>query len=338
MKHAIVMAALAVALFVVTVVGVLGAQGRLNREGVQGLPLLPMLFGPAPEGDGAEGKTADPKAKDAGNGAHGAKTAKEGPPAGALGKEQPLPYRLGAPLFDKDGKGKDDHAGDHGESKPPAPEPHPAAEAKAEPKADPHADPKAGQRDPEWDRQVDDLMGQGQYQPGRFFEFPRLPAGVTVDAINEILGEARALQKANQDEKAALAQRKAELDARENDVKDRQDELAKRMRDVETMRSELEESIKKAQGTVVLVQASEKLRWRENARSLAKFEPKKAADVLLDWWKTEERQEMALKTLALMEADPRDEILAVLPPGQLREVLERRLRVYVEADKKEGGR
>jgi DNA-binding transcriptional MerR regulator len=314
MKHYLIMAAAGIGLFVATVIGLLGMQGRLNHEGTRGIPLLGALF-PAP----AEPTPPD-RATDAGGPAAGSRG--EG-----LGKEERTPYRLGESLFDGS---KDAGEPKHGE--PPAA--HDGAPATQDP-------PTATSRptdpqDPQWEHKVEDLMSEGAYERGRYFKFPRLEAGISVQAINDILKDARDQRARIEEERAVLARRKAELDARELDIKDRQEDVQRRIQELEQLRGRIEQEIKDAHGTVLLIKQTEMARWREHAKSVAALGSRKAADILLEWWKTEEGQEKVLKTLAAMPEDSRDQVLAALSVPQVRELLDRRLQVIVEPAKKDG--
>lgn len=299
MKRVLMFTGAAAVLFAASFAGMLALQGRLNRAGLQGIPLLGGWLAPAQQEPAAPPTTDTP------------------PPApGPLGAEPLLPYRVGDPVL----TGSDTNTAGS-ETVPPAPsvEPAPSSEVGTQPG-----------EDAEFDRRKEAIYGQGRYERGRLFEFPRIPANLSVDGINRILARAREEMARAQSEREEIKKRQSDLDARERDILDRQETVMREIQRVEQMRTQLEQQIKEAQGLVLLIRQGEVQRYKETARTLANLPAEKAAQVLLDWWRTEAGQEQALKTLELMLPDARDALLDALDVSQLRAVIDRRLRVMQE--------
>lgn len=353
MKSILVMTATGALLFAGTAVGVLVAQGRWSHEGTRGIPLLGALF-PAPTATGTpEGEVADAAARRGAGGIAEAEAPQEpnrtGPRktgVGGLPVEPRLPYRRGDSVLQPTrndaghGDGQGDPAGGHGgAARPERPQgegTRPKAEGAGEPGAESATPPAPnGESSAEFQRKLDQVVGQGRWRPGRLFDFKPIEPGITVDEINEIRRRANEAMAQVERERAALDKRKSELDAREQDIRDRQEDVLKKMREIEQARVQLEKDAEEFARRVVLIRADEEKGLKEVARSVAAQTPTRAAAILAEWWGREDTQARALKVLTLMETEAADAILAEMKESQVREVLDKRLRVLRE-DKKQG--
>lgn len=361
MKNILVMAVAGIGLFAGTSVGLLAAQGRLNYEGTRGIPLLSMLFSEPPKKEGKDGKDGkeakdasgekgaaehgtDPHAKPEDQG-HGEPKSKD-ERSKLVKTDEPLPFRkaksiLNPPKEDGGGGhgGGGGGGGEHG-----APADHGKAESgsaehgKAEEHAADHA--KEGdqghgdaKKPTEWQQKVDDLMGEGQYRRGRLFQFQRLEGGMSSDELNEILKRAQKMQQDLENREKAIEKRKQELDARENDIRDRQKAVADKLVEIQAERAKLEREVEEFHKTVLLIRHDEEKGFQDLARTLSSFEPKKSADILLEMWQTEEGQVKALKILTVMDAEASDAIVGEFQTKQIRDFLEKRLKVIREENK-----
>ncbi|MEZ5967096.1 MAG: hypothetical protein R3F56_24880 [Planctomycetota bacterium] len=369
MRKILFLTVLGVVLFAGTVVGLLAAQGRLNHAGTRGIPVLSSFFPPPPEppvdAEGAE--HGGPTPANAPPAAPLGETAAAGAAHGddphaqrsdGLGREDQVPYRQGKSLFkseapaaggghgapaEGDGGGKaEEHGGgeaaaEHGAEKAGG---HEAAAAGAHDGQHASSDSHGATRDAghpeastEWKAKVDSVLGQGQYRPGRLWNFPQIETGIGVDELNQILLRARQQQLELERDRAALQKQQAELEARERDVADRQDAVLEKLRDVEQMRAKLQSDIDEFHNTVLLIRQDEVAGLQSVAKTLAAVEPKSAAAVIKKWWETEEGQTRALKIWTVMDPDPANAILAELDVEMIRQVLEKRLKVAREQAK-----
>jgi hypothetical protein len=305
MKNLVVMIGAALGLFVATVLGLLGAQGRLSWEGTKGVPLLHSLFEPPPAHTEAGKPSGD---------AHGEAT--PAAHAGDADKEEKRRYRVGPGIGDPDTTGPkklETPAGENGDARP-----HP-----------PGADEKAGHDPHAADSQFRDkteaALGSSDYTRGKLFDFPRIKARLSVEDMNRILDQAKAEKEAGQHERAVLAQRKTELDARESDLRDRELRILEQMRGIEQARTQLNERIEAFRDQVILVEKQEAVDLQTDAATLAAFEPQRASALLLEWWKrTAADQVKVVKVLSVMEADAANAILQVMEVSQAREILDKR--------------
>jgi len=338
MKNILVMAAAGIGLFVATAVGLLAAQGRLDYEGTRGIPGLSLLF--------SEPAKKDPKAADKGHGdtkekdkgepgqGHGEPPAKD-ERSKLLKGDEPLPFRKAGSILNppKEGEGGGQHGkpAEHGAQAPKDSE-HGETKEKPEPT---EQDPGHGEakKPTEWQQKMDDLMGEGQYRRGRLFQFQRLEGGMSQDELNEILKRVQKMQTDLENSQRAIDKRKQELDSRENDIRDRQKAVADKLVEIQNERAKLEREVEEFHKTVLLIRGDELKGFQDLARTLASFEPRRAADILLEFWQTEEGQVKALKILTVMEPEPADAIVGEFQTKQVKDFLEKRLKVIREETK-----
>lgn len=355
MKNILVMAVAGIGLFAATAVGLLAAQGRLNYEGTRGIPLLSMLFSEPPKKDGKAGE-GDAKGAEHGKedqGKEGVKEKEHGEPKAPdersklVKSDEPLPFRKAGSILNppKEGEGgghgggEKPKGGEHGApesghgSEAAKAEEHGSAEKETQGEgAKGHGEGEA-QKPTEWQQKVDDLMGEGQYRRGRLFQFQRLEGGMSSDELNEILKRAQKMQTDLENREKAIERRKQELDARETDIRDRQKAVADKLVEIQNERAKLEREVEDFHKTVLLIRHDEEKGFQDLARTLASFEPKKSADILLEMWQTEEGQVKALKILTVMDPEPADAIVGEFQTKQIRDFLEKRLKVIRQETK-----
>jgi hypothetical protein len=331
MKKALTMTVVGALLFTGSAVGILAVQGRLNHEGTRGIPVLSSFFPAPPDADANAGNgTDDAIPSTDGDKAH-APTDAPGIHSAGLGREtEPLPRRLENLASPTGEKGGDASTAKSTETAA-TPAVNDGAPANSdEPTADANRKPSNGPSDPQWERQREDIMGQGQYRRGRYFQFPTLESGLSVDQINQMLAEAREEKRLAAQERAELQKRKSDLDARELDIQDRYEQVLAKLQQVDRERAKLEQEIKDAQGTVTMIRQSELPRLKASARDLEALDPAKAAALIAKWWETQDSQLLALRLLTVMSEDVRTAILNAMPTAQSREVIEKRFRTFVE--------
>jgi hypothetical protein len=162
------------------------------------------------------------------------------------------------------------------------------------------------------------------------FEFPRLDSGMTADDLERILRVAREAEQRARLERARVEAAEAELFARQRDLEDREASIAMQMLRVDQERSRLEERIAEFERDVLLVEQDELRGLREYARTLASFEPVRAAAIVLQEWELDEGRKRIVKVLAVMDPADADAILAQIDVAQTRQVLLERLKIVLE--------
>jgi hypothetical protein len=314
-----------VVLFVASLVGGLAVTGRLDHDGTANIPLLHSFFPAPPAGvDGEEvagGETAATPGADVASAAEPDTTA---PRRSKTGRSIDGKGGTKASERDEAGSGKDDPpatevansgavAADHSGARTPAAEPQ-----------GPSADFAEVERT---------LKSQGKvgYEPGAYFRFDGMPAGLSADQLNDAWQRVQAVTD-------DIARRGTALDLREQNLRELADDISRRWKElgeerlqVEQMQRQLDQKIKQFEGTVTLVRNDEAALLKRNADTLAAFERQKAAELIEAQWATERGQNEVLKVLEFMQKDAVNEILAELPPAMVQDVLDKRLRVSKEA-------
>lgn len=162
------------------------------------------------------------------------------------------------------------------------------------------------------------------------FEFPRLDSGMTAADLERILRVAREAEERARLERAGVEAAEAELFARQRDLEDREASIAMQMLRVDQERARLEERIAEFERQVLLVEQDELRGLREYARTLASFEPSRAAAIVLQEWELDEGRKRIVKVLAVMDPVDADVVLAEIDVAQIREVLLERLKIVLE--------
>lgn len=350
MKSLLVKLVAGVVLFAGSLVGALAATGRLNHEGTANIPVLGSFFPapPAPEGEGehaAEGKTGSAADAahtggeiapvDATDGPGAQDPQKQGEPTGPVksktGRSVLKPEE--APKTDGHGGG---HDGGHGggESGKEAAGGHADKNEKNEGAHKPEAPPH-GTEDPAGDmaRLEKSLANdpKSKYAPGGYFRFEGMPADLTPDQINEAWQRVQGVLADIEKRKTALDLREQELQELADDISRRQHELGRERTKIEERHRELDARMQKFQDQVKLVRNDEVAALKRNAETLASFEADKAAQLVMDQWKTERGQDEVLRTFEFMDKDAVNTILNALPNPMVQDVLKKRLRVSREA-------
>jgi hypothetical protein len=357
----IVNAVVGTVLFGGSFVGVLAATGRLNHEGTANIPLLNKLFPPPPpstDGSDKDSKGKDAKdaaatkgatkTADAGQQGQGDASKQEPEKGGESGKGEPDPgaapqvdskprqLKKGRSLFavdDKTDEGKKDEGkkeGGKGE-----PEKNGGREGKSE-----GASAKSG-KDGEHLAEQDMASLQDAHErdrsphgPGNYFRFDGMPAGIDAEKLNEAWQRVQTVEQDQKKRVASLDLREQELQSLEQDVARRQTELGRERAHLETLQKELDNKIEAFRQQVKIVHTDELPALKRNAATLASFEPAKAAELVVEQWKQERGQEQVLRTFEVMDTDAVNAILAVLPNQMIRDVLEKRLKIVREPEKK----
>ncbi|MGE0144689.1 MAG: hypothetical protein AB7I19_14620 [Planctomycetota bacterium] len=162
------------------------------------------------------------------------------------------------------------------------------------------------------------------------FGFPKLDSGMTVSDLERILQQAYAVQAAAEQERALVAADKSTLEVRQRDIEDRETAIAQRMLEVERERERLDRRIAEFERQVLLVERDEVRALRDYGRSLAAFEPARAARIVEEEWQSETGKKRIVRVLALMGPTEADAILAAMPDARLRDVLLERMKVVLE--------
>jgi hypothetical protein len=365
----LVKAAIAAVLFVASLVGGLAATGRLNHEGTANIPVLRSLFPPPPEpADGGEPDAGDAGGAGAAAGgtagtdseaanAHGALADAGAAPSGesraADGTQAQQPHADDAPRVRKTGRSLNEPPGKPGSAAATdgtdangdaghAGEPSAGGAATAAANAA-HGDaangaaapvPAAARGTPEADfaaLQQSLANGRSPYTPGAFFRFDGMPAGLSVEQINEAWQRVQGLMAEIEHRKVALDLQEQQLRELNEDISRRQAALGTERVEIEQMHRELDAKIEKFKEQVKLVRTDEVAALKRNAQTLASFEPTKAAELLEAQWKTEKGQDEVLKLLEFMDKDAVNAILDALPKELTNDLLKKRLRVSKEA-------
>jgi hypothetical protein len=355
----IIKAVIGFVLFAGSLVGGLAATGRLNHEGTANIPVLNSFF-PEPEkaeeGEGgdatSEGTQAgtdaaapggETKAAD-GMSAVGDSLHKTSGPQEAVGRKQATRTKQGPSVDNPEPPPSDSHGGGHGggghggdDSHADDSSAHDTPTADAPPHgADEHEQgPKKkgtkAERDFDKMKRVLESQGKVNYQPGAFFTFDGMPAGLTPTQINEAWKRVQSLKEKIEQRNTALDLRDAELQELAKDIGRRQKELSERSLAIEGMQAQLDAKIAKFEKTVKLVRNEEIPKLKRNAASMAAFERSKAAELVQQQWATERGQDEVLRLFEVMDKDAVNEILATLPNAMVQDVLEKRMQVSREA-------
>lgn len=354
MKSLIVKVVAGLVLFAGSLVGALAATGRLNHEGTANIPLLSTFFPapPAPEGgdknaaeaaNGAEHGKAAEGAHDGGeveaaDASHaGSPQEPQNPPADGhvkakVGKSVVNPEKPAADPHgggegehgdkeSKDKEGKDAHGGDK-----PAAEPHGGHDVQQPADGEQRAthDMKQLEKELAGDR-------KNRYAPGGYFRFDGMPSGITPEQLNDAWQRVQGVLQDIDRRKTALDLREQELQELADDISRRQHELGRERTKIEERHRELDARIAKFQEQVKLVRNDEVASLKRNAETLASFEAEKAAELVLDQWKTDRGQDEVLRTFEFMSKDAVNDILKVLPNPMVQDILKKRLRVSKES-------
>jgi hypothetical protein len=360
MKSLIVKVAFGLVLFAGSLVGALAGTGRLNHEGTANIPVLGSFFpAPPPADDPSDkaGADAEPKtqgataeathdggARIAADASHAQEphaqepaNAPTGPVKSKVGKSVVNPDK---PPADAHGGGEghdaDPHAEDHGKdegnkdahqdepaAKPEDTAPAPPAAAKGTEHAA-HADLHRLEQELAGDR-------KNRYAPGGYFRFDGMPAGLTAEQINDAWQRVQGVLTDAERRKTALDLREQELQELADDISRRQHELGRERTKIEERHRELDARIQKFQEQVKLVRSDEVAALKRNAETLGSFEPEKAAQLVLDQWKTDRGQDEVLRTLEFMDKDAVNAIVNELPNPTVQDLLKKRLRVSKES-------
>lgn len=166
--------------------------------------------------------------------------------------------------------------------------------------------------------------------PGGLYSFPKLDSGMSSEDIERILQQANAEKSAAEQERAQVAAERQALDVIRSDVEDREAAIAQRMLEVDRERERLDTRIAEFERQVLLVERDEIRGLRDYGRSLAAFEPARAAAIVQQEWGSEAGRKRIARVLALMDPAESDAVLGALPDDRLREVLLERMKVLIE--------
>ncbi|HEB53947.1 MAG TPA: hypothetical protein ENI87_11900 [bacterium] len=373
----LIKAVIGLVLFVGSLIGGLAATGRLNHEGTANIPILSGFFPEPEETGGEDGEPGTGEHEDGGHGAEGESEAHAvdashaaadghaaqdaahagGDPQGH-GQEPKKPRRLevGKSVVNPEepkaeggghggggeggehgggdegghGEGEDAHGGPshgkdsgHGKGSGHGQHPAPAGEGKSEVEKD-------------FDRL---LKSQGKigYQPGAYFQFQGMPAGLTPEQLNEAWQRVQGIEATIAKREAALDLRKQQLDELADDINRRMKALADEQSRIQEMQRKLDNKIAEFEQTVRLVRDDEIPKLKEYAASIAALEADKRADIVQQNWATERGQDHILRVLEFMAKDKLNETLDALPVPMVQEILDKRMQISKEA-KTRGGR
>jgi uncharacterized protein YdcH (DUF465 family) len=321
MKSLLGKLAIAVVLFAGSLFLGLVATGRLNHAGTANIPLLARLFPPpaSPEREAAApiGETAPAAHRGEPGSAAEATQSKQtqepqaGPRKQKTGRSVVRPETAREPALVA--QNADQTATGTSRSKP-----DPTAAAAPEHDAAPPQQPLA--QDPD-----------NRYEPGKYFKFEGMPAGLTPEQIDE------AWQRV-QGELQQIERRKTQLDLREQELQElaadivrRQKELGHERTRIAEEHSRLDARIEKFEQQVKLVRKDEAGALKRNAMTLSALGASKAAELISDQWKTDRGQNEVLKLLEFMDEDDLAGILELLPTALVQDLMSKRLRVGKEA-------
>lgn len=359
MKSLIVKIVVGLFLFAGSLVGGLAATGRLTHEGTANIPLLGSFFPEPKKADGehgaGEGKAADPAhAAPLGETANADHKGEAGAAKDASHTTQDPQGVPGTPRKQKTGRSvvqpepppaEEGHGGGHGEA-PAKADDHGAAKETEKPgeaehtgKPDGHGQPagdasKEGQHAVEKDfQQLEHSLAtdpKNKYAPGGYFKFDGMPAGLTPEQINEAWQRVQGVLGDIDRRKMSLDLRDQELQELADDVGRRQKELGDERLKIEQEHRRLDARIQKFQEQVKLVRSDEVTALKRNAQTLASFEASKAAELVLEQWKTDRGQDDVLKLMEFMDKDAVNDILKALPGPMVQDLLKKRLHVSKE--------
>lgn len=350
-------------LFVGSLVGGLAATGRLNHEGTANIPVLNALFPEPPEVEGGEGGGGPAEAGGTGDATHATEGAHDsGDSAGPAeasseqGPQKPSKRVTGRSVVNPEEPKTDGHGGGHGgghgddaaDASGHGDDAHATGGHETDHAAAPHGETAHDQGSgheqgsdetkAESDfHKLEQAQGRTGYEPGAYFRFDGMPAGVTASQINEAWQSVKGVL-------ATIDKRKVALDLREKGLQELADDISRRQKDlgdlqlaIEQMQKALDAKIARFERTVRLVKDDEVSKLKRNAETLASFESSKAAELVQQQWSSEKGQDEILRLLEFMEKESVNELLSQLPNPMVQDILEKRMQVSREA-KASGGR
>ncbi|MCA8957225.1 MAG: hypothetical protein KDC87_14210, partial [Planctomycetes bacterium] len=163
--------------------------------------------------------------------------------------------------------------------------------------------------------------------PGDLFEMPRLQAPLSVAEVNSTVHRAQQMMEEIKQERAALAKMRRDLEIRYQDIADRQKSVSKLMNEVEAKRLLVERTIEDFNKRVLELRVDEEAGLKEVARTIGTLSPQAAKQLILNYWRTPDGQDKAVKILAVMEKERVDQIIAQMDTEQMRQVLEKRMTI-----------
>ncbi len=175
----------------------------------------------------------------------------------------------------------------------------------------------------QFEARVEALTDPGRQPQTGLFQLPLLESGLSAADLDEMARAAREQRESLARREAALDHREEQLAAREDDVTRRHGEVQSLMRDVVDARQQLMEERRELGRLYTFIDESEESRYREQARFLAGQDRVQAGGVVREMWRSESGRTDAVRMLRLMQAEDRDEILAVLSAAELRDIVAR---------------
>src|SRR5690606_8513794 len=131
-------------------------------------------------------------------------------------------------------------------------------------------------------------------------------------------------------ERARLDALAADLAVQRSDLQDRESAIARQMLRVEQERDRLEQRIADLERQVLLGERDELRGDLGFGRTLAAFDPARAATIVMEEWADEAGRKRIVKVLATMDPADADAILAAVDASQVRALLVERLKVVRE--------
>ena len=165
--------------------------------------------------------------------------------------------------------------------------------------------------------------------PG-LFRFPQIDSGLTAEDVDQALRAAHAARDQAALERVRLAALAADLDLQRSDLQDRESAIARQMLRVEQERDRVEQRIAEFERQVLLVERDDLRGYQEFGRTLAAFDPLRAAAIVMDEWADDVGRQRIVKVLATMDPVDADGILAAVDASQVRALLVERLKVVRE--------
>lgn len=178
------------------------------------------------------------------------------------------------------------------------------------------------------------LEGVAPAEGEGLFRYPRLDSGQSAADMEEQMLRIHRMEDEARRRLAIVEEREIDLGIRERDLADRERAIAQSMMEVDAAKERLDRRIAEFEQRVTLVEKDEVAGVLTFGRSLASFDPSRAAQIVMQEFESEVGRQRIVKVMTLMDSDDADRILSRVPDDKVRELLIERLDVVLEPERR----
>ncbi len=169
------------------------------------------------------------------------------------------------------------------------------------------------------------LIGADRIRRKKIFTLRSFAPPTTREEILEFHRAAKDLKERLEGERAALKKKEYELSLREADLEERRKSVRKAMEDVLRRIDELKALRSSFENDITVLKTEEMKNVKKQATALSLMAPEKASSLLLRY--LPDREDLAVKILVSMEAEPAAQVLESMDPDKGARLIERATRV-----------